>query len=163
MNTATQFKNFFTTNASQNNNMEQRSFYFISGFGIIIIAMVNPFVMMPWLALINILGIYLVTISILGLRFQIARPGKNSWAIPKKLTCSVSAIVGVGLSVWAIANPQISTTLAAYLHLIGITLVTHAILGFDSFLTGKSNVKVYKLEIKPTDLSPNLSPLNKAA
>ena len=163
MNAAIQHKSIFTLNSNAMTNMEQRGFYFSVGFGLILVAMIDPPISMLWMSIANILGIGLVTLSILGKRFMPSKSEGGFWIEPKKVTSVFGVVLGVGLSILAIASPPISTAWAAYVHLVSIVLVVHSIIGFDCFLKVKPDSSVKATKRVATVVRPHRIQTQKAA
>lgn len=148
MNTVTQFNTQFFANKNSKMNMEQRGFYFTVGLSGILVAMANPLESMFWMAALNVVGIGLVTLSILGKRLFSTRKESGFLLEPKQLSCIVTGITGIAMSVAAIALPPASTLLAFFIHLTSVLLVIHAILDADSLLQRKPAPEIHQL---PTD------------
>ncbi|MDH5547035.1 MAG: hypothetical protein OEZ43_15695 [Gammaproteobacteria bacterium] len=165
MNTLTQNASKFMSPKNSMMNMEQRGFYLVLGLGIVVMAMAFPPVSKLWMATINITGIVLVMLSIVGKRMLATRKENGTWLEPKQFTSIATASIGIALSVLAIASPPVSTSIAAFVHILGIFLVIHSILDAGSFLRTRTIIgnQVYTLEPTTKGNTMFIPPLRTAA
>lgn len=127
------------TSLVSDTSMVQRVVYFALGFGLIVTAMADPPATMTWMAIGNGLGIILVMLGILGKRLLPEMSGSHWIQEPRLITNTIGLLLGVGVSIIAIAQPPVATIWAAYAHFVAIALVTQAIIGYQ-FLMNKAEV-----------------------
>lgn len=127
-------------------SLVQRGVYFLLGFGLILTAVIDPPVTATWMAIANTLGTGLVLLAILGKRLLPEMKGSGVLHEPRVLTNSFGVMLGLGLSIFAIAQPPVATIWAAYAHTVAVILVTHALLGFEFLLASKSSQNVGQLQ-----------------
>lgn len=137
MNTVVNFKPH--TSLVVDTSLIQRGVYFVIGFGLILTAMVDPPVSTKWMAIANGMGILLVMLAVLGKRIVPVMQGTPILAEPRLVTNTLGLLIGLGVSILAIAYPPVSTTWAAYVHTAAIALVIQGIIGYD-FLMKTSSV-----------------------
>ncbi len=163
MNAITQFNARIFAPKNSKINMEQRGFYFTVGFGIIIFAMATPPESMFWMAALNVVGIGLVILSILGKRLFSTQKESGFFLEPKQFSCVMTGLTGILVSVAAIGFPPSSPLLAFFVHLSGILLVTHAILDAESLLGRKPKAAIHRLPTNEGPASDSLTAPKKAA
>ncbi|MDH5544403.1 MAG: hypothetical protein OEZ43_02355 [Gammaproteobacteria bacterium] len=123
----------------------QRGVYLALGFGVIMTAMVDPPILMKWMAAANIFGILLVSLAILGKRLTPKAVGSRYLPEPSLVTNTLGLLLGLGLSIFAIAHPPAATIWAFYAHTVAIVLVIQAILGYDVLLRQQNQVQGKKV------------------
>lgn len=128
----------------------QRTVYFVLGFGLIVTAMVDPPITTTWMAIANTLGALLVMLAIIGKRLIPQMDGTRLLHEPRVISNTLGLVIGLGVSILAIAQPPVASIWAAYAHIVAITLVTHAILGYDFLMKTNSNVAKSRTSIKFT-------------
>ena len=128
----------------------QRSVYFVLGFGLIVTAMVDPPISTKWMAIANGLGILLVMLAILGKRIVPVMQGTPALAEPRLVTNTTGLLIGLGVSILAIAYPPVSTTWAAYAQITAIVLVIQGIIGYDFLMNSSSVVTTGTTPIEKT-------------
>ena len=116
-----------------------RGVYLGLGFGLIMTALLAPPITTTWFAIANGVGLSLVFLAILGKRLIPVMEGSRFIHEPRAVTNTVGLLLGLGLSIAAIASPPVATIWAAYAHLAAIALVTQAILGYEC-LMGVSSI-----------------------
>jgi hypothetical protein len=115
----------------------QRLTYFVLGFGLIVTALMDPPATTAWMALANTVGIALVVVAIMGKRIMPEMRGSRYLREPRIISNSTGLMLGLGISVFAIAQPPVITAWATYMHIVAIALVTQAIIGYDFLMTQK--------------------------
>ena len=140
MYTATQLRRLTMAHRSAKMTKEQRVFYFTIGFGSIVAVLANPPGSMLWMAIINVLGIGLVSLSIIGRRIFTNRQESGLRFELKQISCVATGLLGVSLPILAISLFPTSLMTALYMHIMGIILVTHALLHTSSLFPQKPSL-----------------------
>lgn len=132
--------NVFHIQKTIHSNMSstQKGVLLLLGFGLIVTAMADPPVTTRWLATANIMGACLVLLGIIGEKLEVLFDNAHEKLDGRWATPIVSGTLGIGLVIYSIASPPVSTIWFVYANLVGITLTVSAILGLDFLMTGQT-------------------------
>ncbi|MDH5727674.1 MAG: hypothetical protein OEZ58_01695 [Gammaproteobacteria bacterium] len=141
----------------------QRAVYFVLGFGVIVTAMADPPATTIWMAIANSIGVLLVSLAILGKRVIPVLQGSRFIRQPQVITNTIGLLIGLTVSIVAIAQPPVATIWAAYAHLVSIALVTQAIIGYEGLMQVSTPIVRGSSPNKPDDVVTEMPTLSKAA
>lgn len=126
-------------NAPRTMNMSplQRSVYLLVGMGIIISSIEAGPVSAFWFAVVNVVGIALVTSAIIGRGVRLSKLTLKGKKIGSFLQPATSAILAIGISVAAISTTALSPAWMAIAQSVSVVLMLSAILNMEFAMTAK--------------------------
>jgi len=118
-----------------------RVIFLIIGFSLIFMALTNPPIKTLWAGLGNILGIFLILYSMVGLtpRLRISAFGKLIHNSGFHIAATFS--IGIAIIIAAMINPPVASIWYAYFNLIGLLLI------FDAVITSTIEAKKAKKKL----------------